>query len=90
MKLITEVKGVLWMYNRAVRDFEVSNELFSEDFELTSMGMTKEFQSGNIPLIEFIDFFESFNDALGDYSRIKVQLATAAERLSLTIGKEIF
>lgn len=89
-QLITEVKGVLSMYNRAVRDFEVSNELFSKDFELTSNGMTKEFQSGNIPLIEFIDFFESYNDALGDYSRIKVQLATAAEKLNLTVGKEIF
>lgn len=90
IQLVTEVKGVLAMYNRAVRDFEVSNELFSGDFELTSKGMTKEFQSGNISLIEFIDFFESYNDALGDYSRIKVQLATAAEKLNLTIGKEIF
>lgn len=90
LQLITEVKGTLWMYHRAVRDFEVSNELFSEDFELTAKGMSKEFQSGNIPLIEFIDFFESFNDALGDYSRIKVQLAAAAEKLNLTVGKEMF
>lgn len=90
MQLVTEVKGALSMYNRALRDYEVSNELFSGDFELTSKGMTKEFQSGNIPLIEFIDFFESYNDALGDYSRIKVQLATAAEKLNLTVGKEIF
>lgn len=90
MQLITEVKGALSMYNRALRDFEVSNELFSGDFELTSKGMTKEFQSGNIPLIEFIDFFESYNDAIGDYSRIKVQLATAAEKLNLTVGKENF
>lgn len=90
LQLITEVKGVLWMYNRAVRDFEVSNQMFTADFELTAKGMSKEFQSGNIPLIEFIDFFESFNDALGDYSRIKVQLATAAEKLNLTVGKEIF
>ncbi len=89
-QLIAEVKGAFWMYNRAVRDFEVSNELFSGDFELTASGMSKEFQSGNISLIEFIDFFESFNDALDDYSRIKIQLATAAERLNLTVGKEMF
>ncbi len=90
LQLVTELKGALWMYHRAVRDFEVSNELFSDDFELTAKGMSKEFQSGNIPLIEFIDFFESFNDALGDYSRIKVQLAAAAEKLNLTVGKEMF
>lgn len=90
LKLVTEVKGYLVMYNRAVRDFEVSNQLFSKDFDITAEGMIQGFQRGNIALIEFVDFFESYNEALSDFSNIKVQLAIAAEQLNVIVGSEHF
>lgn len=90
LKLVTEVKAYLSMYNRAVRDYDVSSQLFSEDFDFTSKGMIESFQKGNIGLIEFVDFFESYNEALGDYSNIKVQLGIAAEQLNVIVGKENF
>lgn len=90
LQLITEVKSYLAMYNRAVRDYEVASGLYNSDFDFTAEGMTKSFQKGNIGLIEFVDFFESYNEALGDYSKIKVQLGVAAEQLNFIVGKELF
>jgi len=85
-----EVKGYLAIYNRAVRDFEVADQLYNSDFETTLQGMSRNFQLGNISLIEFVDFFESFNESLGDFSRIRVQLGVAAEQLNFIVGKEVF
>lgn len=90
MQLVTEVKGYLSMYNRAVRDYEVASGLYNSDFDFTADGMSQSFQKGNIGLIEFVDFFESYNEALGDYSKIKVQLGVAAEQLNYIVGKELF
>lgn len=90
MQVITEVKGYFSMYKRAVRDFEVASQLYNDDFDFTAIGMSQGFQNGNIGLIEFVDFFESYNEALGDYSKIKVQLGVAAEQLNFIVGKEIF
>lgn len=90
IQLKSEVIGYLSMYNRAVRDFEVASGLFNADFDFTATGMSQSFQKGNVGLIEFVDFFESYNEALGDYSKILVQLGVAAEQLNLIIGKEIF
>ena len=90
IRLTTEVKGYLAMYNRAVRDFEVASQLYNDDFDFTANGMSTSFQKGNISLIEFVDFFESYNEAIGDYSKIRVQLGVAAEQLNFIVGKEIF
>jgi len=90
IQLITEVKGYFAMYNRAVRDYEVASQLYNDDFDLTAEGMSKSFQNGNISLMEFVDFFESYNEAIGDYSKIRVQLGVAAEQLNFIVGKEIF
>ena len=52
--------------------------------------MTENFQKGNVSLIEFVDFFESYNNAVSEISRIKLQLATSAEQIKLSTGKELF
>ncbi len=85
----TEVKGYFSNYNRAVKDFELANQLYNDDFDFTAQGMIQSFQKGNIGLIEFVDFFESYNEALGDYSKIKVQLGIASEQLNFTIGRDV-
>jgi cobalt-zinc-cadmium efflux system outer membrane protein len=89
MQVETEVKGYFSNYLRAISDYENANSLYSDDFDFTAQGMIQEFQKGNIGLIEFVDFFESYNEALGDYSKIKVQLGIAAEQLNYTVGKDI-
>ncbi len=49
-----------------------------------------DFKKGNVSLIEFVDFFEGYNNALVELARIKVQIGISEEQLNLSVGKEIF
>jgi cobalt-zinc-cadmium efflux system outer membrane protein len=52
--------------------------------------MSDNFLKQNISVLEFVDFFEAYNNSLAEIARIKIQLAESAELLNLTIGKEVF
>lgn len=90
LRVKIEVSGYLSLYNRAVKDYYRVTELYNEDFELTLNGMSDNFRNGNIGLIEFVDFFESYNEAVSDLAQVSIQLAVAAEQLSYITGKELF
>ncbi|MHA8060468.1 TolC family protein [Aquirufa beregesia] len=89
-QVIAEVQSTYWQYRQTVSEFLKNNKLYDEDFEITLKGMTENFQKGNVSVIEFVDFFESYNNALSEISRIKIQLATSAEQIKLSTGKELF
>ncbi len=89
-ELLTEVQNNFYLYQETVREYNKSKELYNADFELTLKGVSDNFLRRNISIIEFIDFFEGYNQAVAEIARIKIQLATSAEQLNLTIGKEIF
>lgn len=52
--------------------------------------MSLNFQKRNVSIIEFIDFFESYNDVLAELMRIKTQLVISAEQINLLTGKDIY
>ena len=78
------------LYTQSVREYRKATTLYNQDFETTVRGMSDNFQKRNVSLIEFVDFFESYNLALAELARTKTQLVTSAERLNLSIGKDIF
>ena len=41
-------------------------------------------------MIEFIDFFEAYNEAQTELARIRKELVIAGEQLNLLTGKEIY
>jgi cobalt-zinc-cadmium efflux system outer membrane protein len=77
-------------YIQTVSEYKKSLELYNDDFEKTAHGMTLNFQKRNISITEFIDFFESYNDVLGELLRIKTQLVISAEQINLLTGKDIY
>jgi len=85
-----EVQSTYYQFQQTVREYQKNTKLFNDDFEITLKGMTENFQKGNVSLIEFVDFFESYNNAVSEISRIKLQLATSAEQIKLSTGKELF
>lgn len=89
-EILTNIKNSYAIYSQAVLEFAKSTSLYNEDFEITIQGMTSNFQKRNISLIEFIDFFESYNEVLMELSRIKTQLVGTAEELNLLTGTDIF
>ncbi len=52
--------------------------------------MISNFQKRNVSIIEFIDFFEAYNEVQTELSRIKTQLVSSAEYLNLLTGKDIY
>ncbi|HUH75272.1 MAG TPA: TolC family protein [Chitinophagales bacterium] len=90
LEILTNIKNSYAFYSQTVLEFEKSNTLYNEDFEITIQAMTTNFQKRNISIIEFIDFFESYNEVLMELSRIKTQLVGSAEELNLLTGTDIF
>ncbi|MEP6734212.1 MAG: TolC family protein [Chryseolinea sp.] len=78
------------LYSQTVAEYQKANRIYNSDFELTIRGMTDNFQKRNVSLIEFVDFFESYNQVLAELARIKTQLVTSAELLNLSIGKDVY
>lgn len=77
-------------YSQTVSEYQKATTLYNQDFEITVKGMTDNFQKQNISIIEFIDFFEAYNEVLTELGRIKTQLVISGEQLNLLIGKDIY
>lgn len=77
-------------YTQTVSEYKKANALYNQDFEITVKGMTDNFQKRNVSIIEFIDFFEAYNEVLTELTRIKTQLVISGEHLNLLIGKDIY
>lgn len=78
------------LYMQTVSEYLKATELYNNDFEITLKGISENFRKRNVSLIEFVDFFESYNDVLAELTRIKTQLVESAEQLNLSIGKDIY
>lgn len=78
------------LYTQTVAEYQKATALYNEDFDVTVNGMVFNFQRRNVSLIEFVDFFESYNQVLAEIARMKTQLVTSAELLNLSIGKDVF
>jgi cobalt-zinc-cadmium efflux system outer membrane protein len=43
----------------------------SEDFNTVNRGMLENFNKGNISILEFLDFFESYNAAVRELNQLQ-------------------
>ena len=48
------------------------------------------FQKRNVSIIEFVDFYEAYNEVLTALARIKTQLIESGEQMNLLIGKDVY
>lgn len=90
LEIFNTIRNQLDLYNQTVFEYRKAQNLYNEDFEITLKGMSDNFLKQNISVLEFVDFFEAYNNSLAEIARIKIQLAESAELLNLTIGKEVF
>jgi cobalt-zinc-cadmium efflux system outer membrane protein len=87
---LSDLQNNYALYTQTVAEYNKTSRLYNADFEVTVRGMSDNFQKRNVSLIEFVDFFESYNLVLAELARMKTQLVTSAELLNLSIGKDIF
>lgn len=90
-EVIHSLQNSYTFYSQTVFEYQKITALYNnEEFETTSDGITKNFRKQNISIVEFMDFFEAYNGALTELSRIKTQLVRSGEQLNLLIGKDIY
>jgi outer membrane protein, heavy metal efflux system len=89
-EILVTVQNQFALYNHTVGEYTKARELYNIDFEETLQGMSSNFLKNNVSVLEFVDFFESYNNSMAEIARIKIQLAVSAEQLNLTIGKDLF
>ncbi len=73
-----------------VRDYIRANQLYTADFNDVFRGVNENFTRRNISILEFVDFFEAYNESLADFQRIKTQLALSAEQLNYATASPLY
>jgi cobalt-zinc-cadmium efflux system outer membrane protein len=63
---------------------------FTQQFELLNRGVIASFQKGNISLLEFVDFVETYNESVRQLNRLKADRIGAYEELNYHIGDDLF
>jgi Outer membrane protein len=86
----SSIQNAFALYTQTVSEYKNAKILYNEDFEIIVKGMTDNFQKRNVSILEFIDFFEAYNDVLTELTRIKTELIISAEQINLLTGKDIF
>lgn len=90
MEIASSIQSAFALYTHTVSEYQKARTLYDEDFETTVKGMIDNFQKRNVSIIEFLDFFEAYNEVLTEMTRIKTQLVISAEQLNLLTGKDIY
>ena len=63
---------------------------FSGSFSELMVGVTKNFKERNISLVEFLDFYDAFNENTSQLNNLKYELMNAKETINYHTGTSIF
>lgn len=90
LQIKSEVLAAYQNYTRSVEEYKRITNLINDDFDAVFTGINTNFQKGNVSMIEFADFFESYNEAQTEVERVKEQLALAAAQINYVTGTKNF
>ncbi len=88
-ELLHEIQASLERFDRATRLLERVDMTFEEEFGTIIDALMVQYQQGDIRLIEFIDFYESFRDGIVRNYGIWEDYFKAAEELNFAVGEDI-
>ena len=89
-EMLTELQNAYLIYIQSASEYKKIMSIYNNDFEITINGMIENFQKRNVSIIEFIDFFEAYNEVLNEITRIKAKLVLSSEKINLLIGRDIY
>lgn len=76
--------------NRSVQEYAKARTMYNADFTTVFNGVSENFRKRNITLLEFVDFFESYNETVINMNHIERQVALSAEQLNYSIAYPIY
>ncbi len=86
----TEVQEACNNMLRSINEYKKAKLMYDEGFTEVFDGITNNFMKRNISIVEFVDFFESYNESLAELNRISKQLLTAATMVNYVAGANIY
>ncbi len=90
LQLETEITSAWNKWEECRKNYAVIKPTINADFDAVYNGMLTNFQKRNVPLLEFTDFMESYNQASIQVNEIKKKLVLSGEELNSTINKDLF
>ncbi|MEI9917352.1 MAG: TolC family protein [Bacteroidota bacterium] len=85
-----EVTNSWLAMNRSIQEYNKARTMYNEDFATVFNGVSVNFQRRNITLLEFVDFFESYNETIINMNHIERQVALSAEQLNYSIAYPLY
>jgi cobalt-zinc-cadmium efflux system outer membrane protein len=86
----TEVTEAWSNMNRSIQEYQKIAQVYNTEFADVYSGMQSNFLKRNISLIEFVDFFESYNETVAEVYRIRKQLMLSAENINYTVAYPVY
>lgn len=86
----SEVKQAWSNMYRSIQEYREINQVYNADFGEIFNGMQTNFLKRNISIVEFVDFFESYNETIAELYRIRKQLMISAENINYTVAYPIY
>ena len=90
LEITAQVQAALLKLVRVEEEYSTIDQSFTRDFESLNEGVIKNFQKRNVSLLEFVDFFESYNESLQALNKVKKARVQSYEELNNTVGTELF
>lgn len=86
----SEVNAAWYNMQRSIQEYQKTKQIYNTDFTDVYNGMTVNFLKRNISIVEFVDFFESYNESVAEVNRIHKQLALSAETINYTVAYPLY
>ena len=89
-EITAEVNSAWQNMRRSVQEYQKVKQVYNSDFNDVLNGITENFRKRNVSIIEFVDFYESYNETIAEVNRIRKQLALSAEAINNIVAFKIY
>lgn len=89
-EISAEVTNSWMLLTRNLQEYQKARTLYNEDFTTVFNGVSENFQRRNITLLEFVDFFESYNETLVQLNHMERKIAESAEQVNHSLGYPLY
>lgn len=89
-RVLSEIDNQVDAYRNAERNLQVQNSIDLNLYQEVFEGMMSNFVKGNIGILEFIDFMESYSDTINQMNENLLNLYVIGEEINKTTGLNVY
>jgi cobalt-zinc-cadmium efflux system outer membrane protein len=89
-EITNEVLSTRAKLEQVEKEYQRATVTLGPDMEELNKSVNENFQRRNLSLLEFVDFFESYNENILQFNRLKMSRLSTYEELNYVTGSELF